>query len=211
LSKLQSIAQYPLVGNLFQTAVCPGTLAVESRAGENIFISILDLKNGECLQQFETSMLTPWHHLVAVNHHHLIFQHFENRQNPDTVRILGLDRKTLEINAASEQEISAPNISTPQLYLPNQAAFQTVRDYLDEPISLGCEYLEHSDKIILSYHVALTPNSFMRKLKVLNGGQQALDVDQDRDLKGFAPGSFFVFENRLVFVRNKTEVNLYEI
>lgn len=186
-------------------------MAIESREAEITTFSMYDLKTGELLLSNQANHLSPWYSLAAFDEQGLILRYFENKQNPDQVSFIRYDPEAdqlmEEISIPVNQE---PAFDTPSLFLPENECFQTVTQFLDQPIVLGCEYLEQDELIIICYYL-LKEKGFERKLLVLKNGKEQLHEIQDKEMSGFALGGFFTFQNRLIFVRNKTEINIYEI
>jgi len=211
--ELHCIVRHTLPGVLFQTALGEKNwLAIESRKEENIYLTILDLDHGQVIKEYAPSVLTPWHSLMGIENKKIIFQHFEDRQNPDKVALYALNLTNNELSKVSNWQPSTAVLpNTPALFLPDTDAFNMVVNFLGESIELGCEYMETNETIVLGSHVRQNTNRFIRRIHVIKQGKNALSIIQDKDLKGFAPGSFFTFKKRLIFARDKREINIYEI
>jgi len=209
---ISKLCSNQLPGTLFNSAVnSKGQLAIESRNSEVPSFSIYDLEKGKLLSEVTAPNLTPWHSLVAIDGRSLILRYFENKHNPDQVSYTRYDPvggtflATVDISS-----IHQPDSTLPELFLPESPGFQTITQFIDQPIVLGCEYFELCDLIIISYYHNFN-KGFERKLLVLKNGKEKLHEIQDKEMSGFAPGGFFVFQNRLIFIKNKTEINIYEI
>lgn len=201
-----------LPGIFFNSAVSSkGQLAIESRNVEVTFFSLYDLQNGMLLYEIQAQCLTPWHSLAAIDEEGLILSYFENKQNPDQVRFIRYDPNTDQLRDTIDlASINYPTSGIPHLFLPKTEGFQVATQFLGQEIVLGCEYLEQNDLIILCYYLPMK-EGFERKLLVLKKGKEVLHDVQDVGMTGFAYGSFFTCQNRLIFVKNKTEINIHEI
>ena len=177
---------------------------------EITFFSIYDLKNGELLSETQAA-ISPWYSLAAFDQTSLILRYFENKQNPDQLSFIRYDIKSDQLfNELDINSIKSPTTAIPALFIPESEGFQMVEQFLDEPIVLGCEYLEQSNMIIISYYLQFG-KCFERKLLVLENGKEAIHEIQDKNLKGFAPGGFFTFQDRLILINENTEIVIYEI
>lgn len=206
-SKLQT---HVLPGDLFSSVVNDEQIVIESRSSEKIHFSTFELASGILLYQTTSDELTAWHSLVGIQDKYLIIQHFENRKNPDQASHHLYDQRDDKLVGSLDSLSTAPNFSIPSLYPSVSPDFDLFQQFIDEKIVLGCEYQEHGNKIIMSYYLALD-NEYTRRLRILADRKVVYDEVQDKGMKGFAPGSFFTFKNRLIFARHKKEINIYEI
>lgn len=103
-----------------------------------------------------------------------------------------------------------PNVEQPQLYDYGTEYHQTIATFLSLDLPLSCEYLEWQDKIIISYYLR-SENGFTRYLLLLAAGEKVWKLQQDGEMKGFAPGAFFVCDGQLIFVRERNEVCIYTL
>lgn len=155
--------------------------------------------------------ISPWHSLAAFDQTGLILRYFVNKQNPDQMSFIRYDAYSDKLLAEVDNiAIKSPTALIPDLFVPESEGFQMVAQFLDKPIVLGCEYLEHQEVIIISYYLPFG-KCFERKLLVLENGNKVIDEIQDKCVKGFAPGSFFTFQDRLIFINENTEIVIYEI
>jgi hypothetical protein len=208
LSKLQC---HTLPGDFFLSAISETQLAIESRLSDQLFFSVFSLGSGSLLHEAPARLLSPWYSLYGIAQDHLTLQYFESRKNPDLVKWYGYDwhKDSLlrELPAALPQ---TPRVSSPTYYAENNPDFRLFKQLISEELVLGCEYQEVNNHLIISYYVK-EQNHLTRHLLVLTDGKAVYSDVQDKELKGFAPGSFFTFQNHLIFVRNKRELNIYEI
>jgi len=209
---ISKLCSNQLPGVLFSSAINPkGQLAIESREQKTTSFSIFDSKTGKLISSTQTNALTPWHSLVAYDEISLVLSYFKNKQNPDEVSFIRYDpSRDLLMEEMDFDTIKKQVLVQSSLYLPESENFEIVAQFLHQPIVLGCEYLEQDELIIICYYL-LKEKGFERKLLVLKNGKEVLHEVQDAEMKGFADGSFFTFQNRLFFVKEKIELNIYAI
>jgi len=207
---LHCLTQYVLPGNLFQTAIGGPYLAVDSRHNETLYITLFNWKSGKLIGEIAPPDLNPWYSLMRVDGSTLTFQHFKNRQNPDILEEVHLPITAL-FPAYDKQKDTYPfAVGVPELYPEGTEAFDRVAQFLQTDIILGAEYLETSDKFILAYHQR-KDRRYQRKIAIYKGRSILMEKIQDKELSGFAPGSFFTYQKRMIFVIDKKEINIYEI
>ena len=211
-NRILNLCSNQLPGVVFNSAVnSKSQLAIESKNGEITSFSVYDLITGKLLSENRTWNLSPWHSLSAIDETSIILSYFENKQNPDQVSFIRYDPEIDQLgDVVDKSSIGYPMSHYPRLFLPESEGFQIAVQFLAEQIVLGCEYLELEEVIILSYYLPTT-KGFDRKLLVLKNGKEVVHEVQDKGMTGFASGSFFTFQDRLIFVRDMTELNIYEI
>lgn len=207
---LSKVCIRQLPGNLFLSAINETHLAIESRDEQNVFFSVIDLANGELVAELSPKSITPWHSLLAIQDEYLILQYFENKKNPDTLSHFSLNLTDEKLEEIELEDFENMTIRAPAIIPADSSEFETVKQFIGEEIVLGCEYDEFDNNIITSYYRQHS-GDLTRHLMVLCDGEVNYHEIQDSNLKGFAPGSFFTCQNRLIFVREKTEINIYEI
>lgn len=199
-----------LPGNVFQSAIDEKSIAIESRDDQRVYYSVFNLFDGELVAELSPEEITPWHGLHSIQDQFLILQYFENKKNPDSINYFRLDLTNEKLEEIDEPRIALPTPRVPSMFLDNSSEFETVKQFIGSDLVLGCEYDEFGEYIITSYYQQHS-DGLSRHLLVLHDGEEKYHEIQDGDLKGFAPGSFFTYQNRLIFVRDKTEINIYEI
>lgn len=211
-NQISKLCANQLPGVFFNSAISPnGQLAIESRSDKTTWFSIYELNTGELLSDAQARNLTPWHSLAACDETSLVLRHFKNQQNPDMVSFIRYDPESDQLIEEVELDsINQPYLDHSSLYLPESENFEMVAQFLDQPLVLGCEYLEQDELIIICYYL-LKEKGFERKLLVLKNGKEVLHEVQDEKMRGFAGGSFFTFKDRLCFVKENIELNIYAI
>ncbi len=208
-NRLSKVCSTVIPGELYQTAIDDQSLAIDSRQGDRVHFTVLDLESGDLKKQFSPDSIDAWHSLVAVQDDLLFLQYFENKKNPDLISHSSLDWRTGETNhGIMLPEIGS--INSPVWLTEGSGSFNTIKQFLRKDAVLGCEYLEKDDLVIFSYYLSKDA-SYDRFILVLGDGAELIHIELDNELKGFAPGSFFTTENRLIFARQKNEINIYEI
>lgn len=208
-NRLSKVCSTVIPGELYQTAIDDRSLAIDSRLGDRVHFTVFDLESGDMKKQFSPDSIDPWHSLVAVEGDLLFLQYFENKKNPDLVSHLSLNWRTGE----AREGIMLPeteSINSPVWLSEGSESFDTIKQFLEKDAVLGCEYLEKDDLVIFSYYLGKDA-SYDRFILALGDGAELFHIELDNELKGFAPGSFFTTENRLIFARHKNEINIYEI
>jgi hypothetical protein len=199
-------------GKGFNAAMHPdGHLAIECRNG-HVYMLNVDLHNGQLLTQRQSSVLGHWHGLAGYSEEGLVMRHFPNRQNPDPVQLFNYDLSTDTLGDMADvgKMLRAP-VGLPILYSPGTDGFNLVARYLAKPIVAGVEYREWLDENIVINYYLQNSQGLERWLMVLKNGEQVFHVCQDKQMNGFASGSFFTFANRLIFVKESKTLEVYEI
>ena len=210
---LRKLLTHVLPEDSFSTAVSSqGTLSIESRGGNsNRYLSFIDLNSASVSRTIDVSDWDPMFVLSGFKDENPLIIQFPNPKNPDSKIHHLLDLKTTQLKKENHlTETDFPPIETPVLFNPGDDGFQTIANFLNKEIILGSEYLEQQEAIIFSYYTE-SGESLQRFLTVIKEGETKLDLVQDEKMKGFGPGSFFTYQNRLIFVVNKRELTIYEI
>lgn len=97
-------------------------------------------------------------------------------------------------------------VNYPDFFSPDTPTHKLVCDYLEAELSLGVEYFEQAENIIISYYVR-SDAKFNRKLVVIRDGEEVLHEVQDFGLDGFAAGAFFILCGFLIFITNSNQMN----
>lgn len=168
----------------------------------------LDLKSLQ-LSFLNVAGASWWSKMEAYDSHLIISQYID--QNDPTNKVLYRLTKDESIEVTVPiTSTAASSIIQPTIYEPTSDYFKTVGDFLGLDLPCSCEYLEWSNKIILSYYLR-SGKVFDRHLLVLRDGKKLIKEVQDAEMKGFASGSFFVLNNQLIFVKNRNEIFVYPV
>ncbi|GAB4237138.1 MAG: hypothetical protein Tsb0034_12110 [Ekhidna sp.] len=135
---------------------------------------------------------------------------YEDANDPNSFRYCSVNTNTGERKFIPEFSSNAPLVAEPFVYEHGSAYHKTVEKFLSMELPLSCEYHECGDKIIISYYLRSGKN-YNRFLLCIEGGVKRWKVMQDTAMKGFAPGAFFVKDERVIFVKDQHEVCLFPI
>jgi len=183
-------------------------LYLELREEESEAVRIVQLKIPEHKIQALSLDLNWWNKLIAADQQKLYFVEYQDRKDPNEHSLF-----TYNIESLKKEPIDyLPNLNEqtihPFVYEIGSDYHQTVSRFLSLEQPLSCEYMEWDDKIIISYYVR-SDNYFDRYLLLLCDGKKIWKVKQDEEMKGFSLGAFFVFDNQLIFIKNRNEVCTY--
>jgi hypothetical protein len=143
---------------------------------------------------------------ISLNQGKLLYQDLG-----DELELKHMELGTVEIRAKNSEK----GVLTPQAFHAEQADFQALQAFLLEQVQmqpkLQIEYLEWNQLMILSFYVAESKgfSNFMGVWDVQ--GHNKLWVKMEAELEKAAPSSFFVWEDTLIFVSEKVNVNAYKL
>ena len=153
--------------------------------------------------------LSWWEKIICVVDDQLIAIKYLDQKNPSDHIFSAINVNTGEV---TEMENAPPvvdhPVTTPFLYEQGTEYHQTVSDFLAIELPTSCEYLEWGNKIIVSYYLR-SKIGFDRYLLFLSDSEKQWQISQDRDVKGFSDGAFFVYKDNLIFIKNRNEVCVY--
>lgn len=206
----KSIKQILLEGSAWGTALDEEHeyLYIESRNEEDqtIFIARLNLKNLDL--ESRKADISWWDKLVGVKSNQLYFVKYLDQSDPTQQSFFSLDFESgVKTELEHLPEFSSP-ARHPEVYEHGSDYFDTVSKFLSLELPVSCEYLEWQNKIIISYYLR-SANGFDRYLLLLENGEKIWKVKQDEEMKGFSSGAFFVFNNQLIFIKDRNEVCVY--
>jgi Domain of unknown function (DUF4905) len=159
-----------------------------------------------------------WLNLAGVTQEHVVLKVFENTENPDKTYLLFLSLEDGNVvdHTVQQNDWTHTNDSVqPFQYLDGEPDFETVKNFLTSKRQttprLGAEYLEHADRIIISYYTG-DPAAFVNRLVIFNSlGECLYQEEIGTNLKGIGINTFFIVSNYLFFVKNKTELVTFRI
>ncbi len=150
-----------------------------------------------------------WKNVSIVNDQVLVRD--ENSAEP-TVFDISNGKKT-DLNRNDIRE-SILEIHSPEFYPRKNQYFPTIERFVEqmtsEKIGVGAEYLEHNESAFISYYT--DQQKMANNLLVVDQNKdillhEALGVD----LEGIGKDTFFIQHNKLIFVKNKTELFIYQL
>ncbi len=207
---LSKVATHTLPSAPFHSALNASGEYILSFASENgLLLQAVHLITGKMQWQKDSKKLSRWHHLAGFAEHQLLIKEFTDKQNPEKIQWWIYDWQSDELSATTIRPDPAP-IKVPVTYWADEEHFKTILQFKNEPLVLACEYWEQQDTIILSYYVKKS-NRIDRYLQVIQEGATTYLECQDTDLSGFAPNSFFIFKDRLIFIQDHVHLKIYQI
>jgi len=215
-------------------------LEVRNDDDQTITYHWLDANDGK-EKRFAITGADWWTTLLRVHHPYLFLERYNDPQNPIDKDLLvyhlvkkRIDKEFKQFQLSGIQsgklvghlpedrtqiieydldinELEGKPIDDPLVYQPGTSGFKTIEEFLalDLP-QIGIEYLEYKNYIIIGYYERLG-TKFERKLLVMKGDAEIYHETVDTDLKGFASGSFFVFNNLLIFIHNSHQIHAIEL
>ncbi len=128
-----------------------------------------------------------------------------------------LETRKIDSGELTEDELTPQPkpIHQPKFYGEENEHFTEFKTYiqneLNVPPVLGCDYLEFAENIIFSYYVRF-PNGYDCNL-VLIGPDGTIQFHErlETQLKGMIGTSFFIIEKKLLFIKNKIEICVYDL
>ncbi len=94
----------------------------------------------------------------------------------------------------------------PSFFSPGSETFELAKEYLQEDIGLGIEYLEHQGHVIISYYTK-DGAKFARHLVFIRNEEEIFRLKQDSNLEGYAAGAFLVMNGYLIFINQSNQIN----
>jgi hypothetical protein len=191
------------------TAICSGFL---------LFTIYLDTNNpdkkGVLLYRLDDLSLVWWNNDFSVSE---VGASFVSGFSSKT----GIKPLTLDISSGKEippmPKYDEPDhhITRPVQYVDGMDYFATVKKYLADRLNLFCvsalEYLQASDKIVMSYYVEEQGGLANYLLVLDSAGDVLMKTKMDERLKGIGLDTFFILDGLLIFVKNKVELVSYKI
>ena len=93
--------------------------------------------------------------------------------------------------------------------------FASVKAYIDEKLNLQVvstvEYQEYQDKIIISFYHKFDGKYVNEILVIDNNGHILLKEEMDKNLEGFGKGTFIIIGRKLIFIKFKNQLCIYDI
>lgn len=155
---------------------------------------IANSEDGELIKHY------PGHQLIDIQGEKVIYQKIEDPVGP------------LELELPATSRLSGLHkFMEPMVYVEGSDNFEVVKAFLaDENIVSLVDYAESGDYVFISYLI-LEGETHCRKLMVLNGEEVVYHATLDKNVEGISPGAFFVFNNYLIFIVERKEINALEL
>ena len=135
----------------------------------------------------------------------------------------GLKHKILDIKNGEEMhslEAMSPVVSfiqRPMQYAADSDHFNTVKTFLSEKLNLhpvsALEYLETDKNIIISCYIQIANGSELANFLIVMSrvGEVLLQVVLDQPVAGIGLDTFFLVDDLIFFIKNKTELVSYKL
>lgn len=129
------------------------------------------------------------------------------------------DFKMLRLRAVNEgerfYETMPSSLINPAIYTKENEYFSGLSQYIEKVSGKKAveliEYREHSDKIIMAFYSREEEKLVNYLLVAQEDGKVLLQETMQRDLKGFASDTFFLWRDLLIFVKNRKELAIFEL
>jgi len=184
------------------------SLIVDHRSETSKKIDVVELALPSLKRKRIKLKMTWWENMIQIEGRMLFSIGYHDQKDPANYSIRKVNLETLTEEERSSLPKNINQVVEPSLYDLESDHHKTVASFLGLELLLPCEYLEFDDNIIISYYIR-SENGFERYLLLIRDGSKAWKVRQDDLVKGFASGAFFVANNRLIFVRDRNEVCIY--
>ena len=187
-----------------------GGLICDCRDEKSKETNLYRIPSGHYSAEKLTFTIAWWERLVGIERGYLYTVRYTDQNDPTVQQYV---RYALKADLSEEVEV-LPSLQfahrTPELYELDSEHHRTVARFLSLELPLACEYTEIQENIIISYYLR-SDNGFSRFLLLLTRGKKAWKIQQDRSMKGFSSGAFFVVNDRLIFIRERNEVCIYDL
>jgi len=202
-------------------------LILEIRDQEKLQVSftVVDLFNNQLVAEGITLDESWWVSVAHAIENQVIFYTFDADENPKPKSFflmkVGNPHEIVEqkefdlpkfINQSTTQNI---DIQIPFHYSEGTEYFQTVAEFIDEhfllEIKRGVDYFEKGDRIFISYFVN-QENTMANFLLVIDKDKQVLLNEKLGEYnQGFADNTFFIIDNKLIFVKGVFDFFIYDL
>ncbi|MFY0607148.1 MAG: DUF4905 domain-containing protein [Cyclobacteriaceae bacterium] len=207
---------------------------------QSIHFEELKLSTG-APNSFQIKSADLWTSIVAYQYPVLLLEQFSDPQNPNSKHLLIYDvalgkmvrsveglqftlvkngilygsdlstRKESQIDLGLPLSEAAVKMESPVFFSKDADNAQSIVDYLElESLALGFEYFEGHNCIIICYYERFGTN-FDRTLVLIRNDEEILRRKIDQGMTGYAPGSFFIYGNMLIFIENRNQLNAIEL
>lgn len=184
-----------------------GQLYLDIRASNDEF-ELVRLDLSSLNSETQKVSYAKWTQLIGVNSETLYFIEYQDAHNPNQHVYFSMGWNSQSRKSIEQLPPFNSDIYYPSIYEYGSRYHKTVSDFLSLELPHSCEYFEWNDKIIISYYLR-SGNAFDRYLLLLAHGVKEWKICQDTQMKGFAPGAFFVFQDQLIFIKDQNEVCVY--
>jgi hypothetical protein len=119
--------------------------------------------------------------------------------------------KPIEFKIKSSLSTFSYQLLSPNYYRSGSNGANLVQQLLpNADLSVGCEYFEQAELIIISYYERLG-TTFARKMIVIRRDETIYHETTDVNLTGFASGAFMIYNDLLIFIENSNQLHAINI
>lgn len=193
-------------------------VAIELRSDSSLEVKFfcLDIKS-LVLSDINLPQNDWWTSLTAIRNGKVYIKQFESEGNPKMKELLVWDilkQTKLDFSGLDEVENDHTNVSRLSFYPKSNEHFATLKEFVEavtekKVLEAGIEYLEFETAVILSYYAK--DKAMANYLLVTDHQKQVLLHECiGQDLKGIGQDTFIVSNNKLIFVKDKQQLFIYQ-
>lgn len=178
-------------------------------------VDLKELTSKEINNPFSANQVYTW---IDASENETAFSIIEQGKNPNAIGVfkINLDNGTIIKKFNNYQSNTFLNkkaseifkIENPSHYRQDDSYFKDFKDFFSKKFGLtidkGIDYFESKDKLIFSYY--LYENTWVNRLKVCNLSFNTLWDDQIESNELIGHHTFQVFENLIIYTKNKNEL-----
>ena len=170
---------------------------------------ILEIQSGETLERIDD-----WIFFNYVKNVLTIYQLQDNLPVYKDIHLLPVNAESQHESSAEQLIVTLNDQITPTHYPENSLYFPTIYKFLYRLLNIDAvkavDYLEISNKIIISYYI-YSDKSFLNYLLVTNRSRQILLNDLIAETEGIGIDTFTVKSDTLLYVKNQTQFVGYKL
>ena len=205
-----SIKHVKLHGQVWKGVVdeAKGIMFLDVREEKEQSIELVRLDLLSMKSQSRKTDYSWWIQIIGVQNDEIYFVEYKDQNDPAKQHFFSFNWTSGYKGHLEQVPHFKESLIHPNIYEQGSDYHKTVAEFLALELPLSCEYLEWNDKIIISYYLR-AGNEFDRHLLLLKKGAKEWKIRQDNRMKGFSLGAFFVFNNQLIFIKDRNEVCVY--
>ena len=218
--KLNSIFSYQFDAIIWKYLVDidSNKIAVELRSHSQMSLqfAICDIVTSEV--KYLTSDFDWWTSIEAFKGEYLYLKQYESDNNPDVKSFIEFHIPSSEFKTYPNEDIipeTQNDLLRPALYPATNEHYQLILDFIkdrtkEDANAAGIEFLDWNENVCVSYYVG-KPKMANYLLVVDKEKKNLLHECIDNNLEGIGQDTFTIANNKLIFVKGKKELNIYQI
>jgi hypothetical protein len=147
--------------------------------------------------------------LEAFNSKHYVFKSWKDKSDPSNHQWIMLSVEDHSIQHKEFIPHQMNKLHYPHLITEGNEDYNLIKAFLEKSIVLDLEYYESEFGYIISYYVS-NGDYFSRFIVHGNEKSTVFDEIQNKNMKGFSPDAFCVFNDQLIFVHEDQTVCVYQ-